>query len=375
MSLPVFVLSCSAGTVRDDAMRRLLRGADASRVTAIVPGRRLKRRRARTREGVTLISTRKRLVRMGQGCSCCTVRGDLLPKVRDIARKGQAGALLIHEPPQADLGVLAKTFTVPDSKGAVLAEDARIQALIAVVGVDQLRLGTRGGPSRQLVERIELAQVVLLDTGGRPRDGRVSDAELLVRALNPDARVMAQDSEHATLSGLGGDAPFDLQAAQQRSELQDLLDAGGSQTAGRVTRIAFLARRPFHPQRLHTWLEAPPQGLVRARGSFWVASRPHLAATLDLAPGDSHTEVAGHWWAAVPQGDRPTGPAFEAHLREVWDPTFGDRRQELAFVGIDLGEAELTSSLEACLLTDAELTEPERWSSGPHPFRWKEPHA
>ena len=38
----------------------------------------------------------------------------------------------------------------------------------------------------------------------------------------------------------------------------------------------------------------------------------------------------------------------------------------------DLDEAELTASLEACLLTDTELSEPERWPSGPHPFHWNE---
>ena len=369
MPLPVFVLSCSDGPVRDSVMSQLVRGAGAARVAAIVPGRRRKQHPDRTRDGITLIPTRERLARLGEGCACCTVRGDLLPKVHNIADQGLADQVLIHLPPQSDLGVLAKTFTVPDSRGALLGDKARFQALIAAATVDELHRASRGSGSRQLVERLELAQVILL-AGGGSSSPPTDEAERLVRALNPAARVMSLDSEQVSLEEFSGGGPFDLITARRRAGLEDLLDVGGASAGEGGGRAVFRARRPFHPARFHAWLASPLAGLVRARGTFWVASRPHLAASLDVALGDCRTEVIGHWWAAVPEQQRPTSPAFKAYLREMWDPVFGDRRQELAFVGVDLDEARLITALRSCLLTDGELAQPERWSSGAHPFRW-----
>jgi hypothetical protein len=55
-----------------------------------------------------------------------------------------------------------------------------------------------------------------------------------------------------------------------------------------------------------------------------------------------------------------------------WDPQWGDRRQELVFIGIDMDEAAMRRALDAALLTDAEFAQgPGRWSTLPDPFpRW-----
>ena len=144
-----------------------------------------------------------------------------------------------------------------------------------------------------------------------------------------------------------------------------LLDAVLDRSAGSmqqgVLRLPFHARRPFHPARLHAWLSDLPAGVVRARGSFWISSAPHIAAELDVALGDVQTAVAGHWWAAVPEAQRPSGPDFAAYVAGVWHPSFGDRRQELAFVGVDVDRAALLEGLQGCLLTDAELGQPDAW--------------
>jgi hypothetical protein len=53
----------------------------------------------------------------------------------------------------------------------------------------------------------------------------------------------------------------------------------------------------------------------------------------------------------------------------VWHPLYGDRRQELVLIGVDLPEAEVRAELDACLLTDDELVRgPLAWQSLPDPF-------
>ena len=52
-----------------------------------------------------------------------------------------------------------------------------------------------------------------------------------------------------------------------------------------------------------------------------------------------------------------------------FEPPYGDRRQELVFIGIEMDQAVIESALAACLLTDEEMTlGPDRWAEFADPF-------
>jgi hypothetical protein len=56
-------------------------------------------------------------------------------------------------------------------------------------------------------------------------------------------------------------------------------------------------------------------------------------------------------------------------LDEGQSAAYGDRRQELALLGVDLDRAALEACLDACLLTDAEMAAgPEAWAAYADPF-------
>lgn len=80
-------------------------------------------------------------------------------------------------------------------------------------------------------------------------------------------------------------------------------------------------------------------------------------------------QAAGHWWAAAPREEWPTDPAAVAAIERDWDPRFGDRRQELVFIGIDMNAGAIERALARCLLTDEELAEgAAAWARLDDPF-------
>lgn len=71
-------------------------------------------------------------------------------------------------------------------------------------------------------------------------------------------------------------------------------------------------------------------------------------------------------WACLLQDDDPTAAAASPEQQDTsgWDPVWGDRCQQLVWIGVDpMDETALRAMLDGCLLTDEEMAlGPERWA-------------
>ena len=129
-----------------------------------------------------------------------------------------------------------------------------------------------------------------------------------------------------------------------------------------ISSFVFTTQRPFHPQRWYDYLNITyPHNLIRAKGLFWMASRPDEAISFSQAGGSLRLEGAGVWWCSIPESERRHYPDFreyEAEMTKRWHPEWEDRKTELVFIGQDLNKEVCVAQLEECLLTDEEA---ERW--------------
>lgn len=64
---------------------------------------------------------------------------------------------------------------------------------------------------------------------------------------------------------------------------------------------------------------------------------------------------AGRWWRFVPKEQWPQDQESTAAIMEHWMASVGDCRQELVFIGQNIDFVQLSSELDDCLLTDAEM--------------------
>nr|WP_315860715.1 GTP-binding protein [Rhizobium leguminosarum] len=65
---------------------------------------------------------------------------------------------------------------------------------------------------------------------------------------------------------------------------------------------------------------------------------------------------------------RKGGQPRSAFIGPYLDPVWGDRRQEVVFIGADpMDEAWIRKELDACLV-DSTVFAPERWRNLPDPF-------
>ena len=75
------------------------------------------------------------------------------------------------------------------------------------------------------------------------------------------------------------------------------------------------------------------------------------------------------WWASIPREHWNHPEGYRPDEQPTWHPRFGDRTQQLVFIGQELDEPMLRARLDACLL-DEELANAssEKWAALPNPL-------
>jgi len=111
----------------------------------------------------------------------------------------------------------------------------------------------------------------------------------------------------------------------------------------------FARRAPLSELALRALFERGIPGLVRAKGFFWSVEQPGDLGFLSLAGGTVHFKYPSQWVATLVAKGVLREAEVPASVRKVWIPPFGDRRQEIVFIGIHLDIAHLEAQLEACL--------------------------
>lgn len=393
--LPVTVLSGFLGAGKTTLMNHVLNNRQGLKVAVIVNDMSEVNIDADLIRdgGANLSRTDEKLVEMTNGCICCTLRDDLLKEVRALAESDRFDYLLIESTGISEPLPVAATFDFRTEDGESLSDVAILDTMVTVVdAVNLLRdyastdfLKDRGeslGDDDKrtlvdlLVEQIEFADVVVLNKVDDATPAQRDAARQIIRSLNAKADIVETSFSRAPFERILNTGRFDFERAQQHplwfKELYGFADHVPETEEYGVRSFVYRARRPFDPARFHAFLRESWGGVIRAKGHFWIATRPEWLGEISQAGAIVKTEALGFWWANVPADRWPDDPFWRQSLKKNWSDIYGDRRQEIVFIGTGMNENEIRARLDACLVDGKPGMNIKEWAKLADPFpRWQ----
>ena len=134
-----------------------------------------------------------------------------------------------------------------------------------------------------------------------------------------------------------------------------------------VSSFVFRARRPFHPGRLEILTDETFPGVLRAKGFLWLATRNDDLILFSIAGSTMNFEPQAHWLAVDPEEEHDE--ETKEYMEKIWDSVYGDRRQEIVFIGAGMDRDALEAGLNQALLTEEEMASgPSVWARLDDPF-------
>ena len=249
-----------------------------------------------------------------------------------------------------------------------MTEDTRVylKAVVSVVDVDRIyreflhELASDedtedGDVINLIIDQIEFCNLMILNKTDLLTDAQLEEVKTGLRALQQKAEMICCVNGDVDLDLLLNREDFDYEKVEAFSTVQRALnecehdDEKACVDEYGISSFVFEEKRPFNREAFNKLVEEYPEDLIRSKGYIWFSDDwKHIQLFEQAGRNASVTEMTA-WVVAWPEEELKPVVEDYPDIMDDWDETYGDRCNQLVFIGKGYEKADIVRRLYECI--------------------------
>ncbi len=308
------------------------------------------------------------------GCICCTLRDEFIKQLEKISEIDSVEVVFVEASGISDPGAVSASFLAYEEENP--DTNVQLTSVVTVVDADRIYREFLGDLadiknhkdedkvdennlsnqeiSTLIVDQIEFCNFIVLNKCDLLSEKQLAEVEAIVRDFQPKAPIFHSVNGAIELEKIVTNEPFDFEQIDSSSAIQKAINSldgtkGCTDEYG-ITSFVYEERRPFNRERFLNFVnEKYPKSLIRAKGYIWFSDADQDVQLFEQAGRNSSVMEVSYWVDALVDEQKNEILANNPDMKENWDEEFGDRENQIVFIGKGYDQAEIKSALEKCL--------------------------
>lgn len=307
------------------------------------------------------------------GCICCTLRDEFIKKIEEISQIESVEVVFVEASGISDPGAITASFLAYEENNP--DTNVYLTSVITVVDadriyreflsdlkkakedkckVDQNNL-TDEEISTLIVDQIEFCNCIILNKCDLLNESQLKEVESIVRDFQPKAPIYHTVNSSIELDKITTKEPFNFEQIDSSSAIQKAINSINQKTTGCVdeygiSSFVYEEKRPFNRKRFMDFVNNRyPSQLIRSKGYIWFSDADQDVQLFEQAGRNSSVMEVSYWIDALVEEQKQAYLDANPDVKEEWDEEFGDRENQIVFIGKGYNQAEIKAELEKCL--------------------------
>ncbi len=304
------------------------------------------------------------MVEMQNGCICCTLRNEFIAQIERLSADPTIEAIFVEASGISEPSSIAGAFLNYEE----MTEDTRVylKSVVSVVDVDRIykeflhdlvsdEEAEDGDVINLIMDQIEFCNLMILNKTDLLTEAQLEEVKTELRNLQQEAEMIPCVNGEVDLDVMLNREDFDFEEVEAYSAVQRALnhcehdDEKACVDEYGISSFVFEERKPFNREAFNRLVDNYPEVLIRSKGYIWFSDDwKHIQLFEQAGRNASITELS-EWVSAWPEEELAPVIADYPDIKDDWDETYGDRCNQLVFIGKGYEKAEIVKLLNACL--------------------------
>lgn len=312
--------------------------------------------------------TQVEMVEMQNGCICCTLRDEFMAEIERLSSDKSIEAIFVEASGISEPSSIAGAFVNYEE----MTEDTRVylKSVVSVVDVDRIYReflhdlvsdedAEDGDVINLIMDQIEFCNIMILNKTDLLTAEQLEEVKTGLRGLQQEAEMIQCVNGDVDLEVILDREDFDFEEVEAYSAVQRALnncehdDEKACVDEYGISSFVFEERKPFNREAFNRFVDDYPEVLIRTKGYIWFSDDWKHVQLFEQAGRNASVTELSEWVSAWTEDELDQLVNDYPDIKDDWDDTYGDRLNQVVFIGKGYEKAEIVKQLYDCIEKDA----------------------